>query len=181
MDDKRLVRTSKFLSKVLRHSPEQAGLTLDSGGWVSVADLLAGCARAGVRITPEELREVVEQNDKRRFTFDDTGGRIRANQGHSVEVDLELEPVEPPAVLFHGTAESTVPAILKSGLKKMRRHHVHLSGDEHTARKVGARHGRPVILAVDAAGMRGAGHLFYRSANGVWLVDEVPPAYLKVL
>lgn len=176
-----LVRISKFLSKHLRHEPEALGLTLGPGGWVEVEDLLAGCARHGMRITRAELDEVVANNSKQRFSFDETGTRIRANQGHSVEVDLELQPQEPPAVLYHGTGHRTADAIEKDGLLKMKRHHVHLSGDVPTARAVGARHGKPVIFAVDAARMHAEGHVFYRSDNGVWLVDQVPPGFLSRL
>ena len=181
VNEQRRVKVSKFLSRHLRHAPEDLGLTLQPGGWVEVEDLLAGCQRAGVPLTRGELEEVVGTSDKRRFAFDETGGRIRANQGHSVEVDLQLEPSTPPDVLYHGTAEGTVETILKTGLKRMRRHHVHLSSTTPTAQKVGARHGRPVVLQVDARAMRAAGIPFYRSANGVWLVDEVPPQYLRVL
>jgi putative RNA 2'-phosphotransferase len=181
MDNTRLVKISKYLSKHLRHEPERLGLELAPGGWVAVDDLLAGCARNRFPVTRDELQEVVTRNDKQRFSFDETGSRIRANQGHSTEVDLQLEPAEPPAVLYHGTGAKSVESILRDGLRKMARHHVHLSGDVATATRVGARHGRPVVLAVDAAAMRHAGVLFYRSANGVWLVDEVPPQYLRPL
>jgi len=175
------VRISKFLSKHLRHAPEAIGLTLAPGGWVSVSDLLEACARAGVRLSREQLEEVVRNNSKQRFAFDETGQRIRANQGHSVEVDLELQPVEPPAVLYHGTGHRTEEVIRREGLRKMRRHHVHLSPDVETATRVGARHGRPVVFQVDAARMHADGHLFFRSENGVWLVDEVAPEYLRPL
>lgn len=180
LEDKRLVRLSKYLSKHLRHTPEALGLTLESGGWVPVEALLDACNRRNFRITRDELEEVVARNNKQRFSFDPTRTRIRANQGHSVEVDLQLEPVEPPAVLYHGTASQNVEAIRREGLKRMSRHHVHLSGDMSTALMVGARHGKPVVLDVDAAAMHRAGHEFYRSANGVWLVDHVPPEYLEV-
>jgi putative RNA 2'-phosphotransferase len=181
VDDKQRVRVSKFLSRILRHAPEDAGLTLDTSGWVLVEQLLAGAASAGVRITPEELAEVVRSSDKQRFAFDESGTRIRANQGHSVEVELQLEPAEPPPELFHGTAERNLEAILRDGLRKMARHHVHLSRDTPTALKVGTRHGKPVILVVDAAKMRADGHVFFVSANGVWLVERVPCQYLRVL
>jgi putative RNA 2'-phosphotransferase len=179
MSEAQLVRASKFLSKHLRHEPEALGLKLEPGGWVEVDVLLAGCARKGLRLTRAELDEVVERNSKQRFSFDETGTRIRANQGHSVGVDLELAPVEPPPALYHGTGHRTADAIEREGLRKMARHHVHLSAETDTARTVGARHGRPVIFTVDAAAMRAAGYLFYCSANGVWLVDEVPPEYLR--
>jgi putative RNA 2'-phosphotransferase len=171
-----VVRVSKRLSYVLRHRPDSAGLTLDAAGWADVDQLLAA-----LRLTRAELDEVVARNNKRRFSLDPTGTLIRANQGHSVAVDLQLEPVEPPAVLYHGTGHGAAETITREGLRKMARHHVHLSSDRETARVVGARHGRPVVFAVDAAAMRAAGHLFYRSDNGVWLVDHVPPAYLRRL
>lgn len=179
MEDKRLVKLSKYLSKHLRHTPDALGLTLEPGGWVAVDALLEACNRRNFRMTREELEEVVTRNNKRRFSFDPTCTRIRANQGHSVEVDLQLEPVEPPAVLYHGTGSQNVEAIQRQGLHRMSRHHVHLSGDMSTARNVGARHGKPVVLEVDAAAMHQAGHEFYRSANGVWLVEHVPPEFLK--
>ena len=181
MDDARLVRISKFLSRHLRHEPARLGLTLEVGGWVPVAALLEGCARVGFPLTRAELAEVVARSDKRRFAFDESGARIRANQGHSVPVDLALQPETPPDVLFHGTSEGTADAIRRSGLRKMRRHHVHLSPDVETARRVGARRGRPVVLAVDAAAMARDGAVFYRSANGVWLTDLVPADYLRAV
>ena len=179
MDEKKLVRMSKYLSKHLRHEPERLGLQLEPGGWVAVDDLLRACARNQFPISRAELEEVVTQNSKQRFSFDETGARIRANQGHSVEVDLQLEPTAPPEMLYHGTGHGSVELILAEGLKRMSRHHVHLSADVETARKVGSRHGRPVVLVVDAAAMQRDGYLFYRSDNGVWLADEVPAKYLS--
>ncbi len=176
-----LVRISKMLSKHLRHDPAGLGLELGPGGWVAVDDLLAAYARRGSPISRAVLAEVVAGSDKQRFAFDATGTKIRANQGHSVEVDLQLTAQEPPALLYHGTAEASVAAILREGLRKMSRHHVHLSRDIATAQRVGGRHGRPVVLVVDAAAMRAAGVAFYCSENGVWLVDEVAPAYLRRL
>jgi putative RNA 2'-phosphotransferase len=180
MNDKRRVRLSKFLSKHLRHDPAGIGLSLHDGGWVSVDALLDGCRTAGLPISREELNEVVASSDKQRFAYDETGTRIRANQGHSVAVDLRLEPAEPPTRLFHGTGEGTVPVILREGLRKMGRHHVHLSPDVETATRVGARHGRPAVFVVDAAAVARAGRVFYVSANGVWLTDEVPPEFLHL-
>jgi putative RNA 2'-phosphotransferase len=179
MDAARRTKVSKFLGKYLRHEPGALGLTLASGGWVEVDALLAACAGHQFRVTREELDEVVVTNDKQRFSFDPSGTRIRANQGHSTAVDLQLEPAAPPHVLYHGTAERNVAVIRAEGLLKMARHHVHLSPDVPTATKVGARHGRPVVFAVDAAGMARDGHTFFRSANGVWLVDAVPARYLR--
>ncbi|GAB4239820.1 MAG: RNA 2'-phosphotransferase [Elainellaceae cyanobacterium] len=181
MEQSRLVKISKYLSKHLRHTPEQLGLTLAIGGWVNVDHLLSACTAHQFPVTRAELEEVVATSDKQRFSFDETKTRIRANQGHSVDVDLELQPQIPPDVLYHGTSERSVPAILQSGLLKMSRHHVHLSKDVETARKVGIRHGRPVIFAIAAASMHQAGFMFYCSDNGVWLVDEVPPQYLEVM
>ena len=181
MDDKRRIRLSKFMSLVLRHQPDTAGLTLEPGGWVLIDDLLAGAARAGVRFTRDELNDVVGNCEKQRFALDDTGFRIRANQGHSTEVELLFEPADPPAELYHGTADRNLPMILRDGLSKMARHHVHLSPDTLTATKVGQRHGKPVVLVVDSAKMRADGHTFYCSANGVWLVECVPPEYLRVM
>jgi putative RNA 2'-phosphotransferase len=179
MDNARLVKISKHLSKHLRHRPERLGLTLAPGGWVPVEQLLKACRHHQFPITREELDEVVARNDKRRFSFDETGTLIRANQGHSVPVDLQLEPVLPPAVLYHGTGQTSVQAILREGLRKMNRQHVHLSPDVATALRVGGRHGVPVVFEVDALRMSQTGATFYCSANGVWLVDSVPPDYLR--
>jgi putative RNA 2'-phosphotransferase len=179
MDAKATTRLSKFLSQHLRHQPQAIGLTLQAGGWVEVADLLAACAAHGYPLTRDELEDLVEDNDKQRFAFDESGQRLRAQQGHSVEVDLQLTPAAPPAVLYHGTAPAALPAIRAAGLQKMNRHHVHLTTDEATARRVGLRRGRPVLLAVDAAALHAAGGVFYRSGNGVWLVDNVPPQYVR--
>lgn len=148
---------------------------------MGVAELLAACATHGTPITPEELAALVAGSDKQRFAFDASGARIRAQQGHSVAVDLQLVPAAPPAVLYHGTAPAALPAIRQAGLQKMSRHHVHLSPDEDTARRVGARRGPPVLLAVDAAALHAAGGVFYQSGNGVWLVEHVPPAYMREL
>ena len=180
MNDKQRTRISKFLSKHLRHEPEAIGLTLEVGGWIAVTALLDGCKRAGLPVTRADLDEVVSTNAKQRFAFDETGTRIRANQGHSVEIDLQLEPSKPPDILFHGTSDRFLPGILTDGLKKMDRHHVHLSADVGTAVAVGTRHGKPVVLTVDAAGMARAGHVFYVSANGVWLTDSVPLPFLQL-
>jgi len=181
MEKPQVVKISKFLSKHLRHSPERLNLTLAPGGWVAVDELLAACAAHQFPITRSELEEVVSSNDKQRFSFDETSTHIRANQGHSVAIDLQLEPQTPPEVLYHGTGEKSVPAILQSGLLKMSRHHVHLSSDVETARRVGMRHGRPVIFAIDTLAMQQAGVTFYCSDNGVWLVDHVPPQYLTTI
>lgn len=180
MDEKRRTKISKFLSLVLRHKPETIGLTLEDGGWVTVGELLRACRERGKGFSLEELRETVETNDKRRFSFDESGAKIRANQGHSVDVEIGFEESEPPETLYHGTAERNLDAIFAEGLKKMARHHVHLSSDAETARQVGARYGKPVILRIETAKMRESGFKFYVSANGVWLTDAVPPEFLKV-
>jgi putative RNA 2'-phosphotransferase len=172
------VNISKTLSYWLRHRPDAAGLALDAQGWAATDGVLAAlAAQHGADF--ERLVAVVEGNDKQRFEFSADLERIRARQGHSVEVKLALEPAAPPAVLFHGTVERFLDAILARGLKKMRRHHVHLSGDVETARKVGARRGEPVILAVDAAAMAAEGAVFYVTGNGVWLTDAVPAERIR--
>ena len=177
----RLVKISKYLSKYLRHSPHEIGLTLAPGGWVGIEDLLTTCAKHGFPITRSELDLVVSTDDKQRYSFDVDRVRIRANQGHSTDVDLQLRKETPPAVLFHGTCTRFLDTILSEGLRKMKRHHVHLSIDAETATKVGRRHGNPVVLEVDAAGMVDAGYEFFVSENGVWLTDAVPPKFLKVI
>ncbi len=171
-------RTSKLLSRVLRHTPEDAGLTLGPGGWVEVDALLRGLKRAGHALTRPELESIVAENDKSRFTLSQDGQRIRAAQGHSVPVDLELTPVPPPPTLFHGTARASLDAIFAQGLNPGRRQHVHLSADAVTAERVGARHGKPVVLTVHAHAMHADGHTFWHADNGVWLTTQVPARYL---
>ncbi|WP_327066546.1 RNA 2'-phosphotransferase [Kitasatospora sp. NBC_01250] len=180
MDDKHTVKASKRLSRILRHDPGSVGLTLDEGGWVAIDALLAALARHGNRLGRADLDHIVATSDKQRFGFSEDGRRIRANQGHSVAVDLGLAAAEPPAVLYHGTAGRSLPAIFAEGLRPMSRQDVHLSADVATALKVGARHGSPVVLRVDAAALAAAGHRFRRSDNGVWLTDHVPPTHLTV-
>lgn len=176
--DKRLTRASKFISLVLRHQPEAYGLQLDAHGWALIDDLIAAAARASVPLTREVIDQVVAENDKQRFAISADGAQIRARQGHSISVDLELAPIDPPPLLYHGTADRFVPAIREQGLQRRSRQHVHLSATVETAISVGTRHGRPVVLTVQAGQMHGDGHLFYQSENGVWLVDAVPPQYL---
>ena len=171
---------SKWLSKHLRHSPEKIGLTLEAGGWVRVADLLEAARSNRITLSRAQLEEVVAGNDKQRFAFDSSGKKIRANQGHSVEVDLQLQPQTPPDVLFHGTATANRESILAEGLHPGRRHHVHLSRDLQTAIAVGARHGKPLVFRVDALKMNADGFQFFRSDNGVWLTEEVPPQFLSI-
>ncbi|WP_406287742.1 RNA 2'-phosphotransferase [Embleya sp. NBC_00896] len=175
------VKISKYLSRHLRHQPERLGITLDDAGWVDVDVLLAACDARGFALTRATLDRVVAENDKKRFAFSADGTRIRASQGHTVAVDLDLVEVPPPAVLYHGTNPASVAAILAEGLKPMSRHDVHLSADTETARRVGARRGRPVVFVVRAERMAAAGFVFRRSDNGVWLIPAVPPEYLEPL
>ena len=174
-----MIRISKRLARHLRHDPAAIGLTLAPGGWVGVDELLDALRTHGFAVTREELDEVVETNNKRRYAFDETGTRIRASQGHSVEVDLGLPDATPPEILYHGTVPKFLEAIEREGLRPMKRHAVHLSATIETARTVAARRGKPVILCIDAAAMTAAaGHAFQVSANGVWLTAAVPPEYL---
>lgn len=173
-------RISKFLSLVLRHEPERIGVELDRSGWIDVAKLLERLAAHGIVVTRAELERVVATSDKQRFALSEDGTRIRANQGHSVEVDLQLAPAAPPDVLYHGTVESALAGIRELGLVRGLRHHVHLSAEVETAKRVGARRGRPVVLPVRAGAMAAAGHVFFRSANGVWLVEHVPVEFLEL-
>ena len=173
------IKISKFLSYVLRHRPDEIGLTLDANGWTPIAELITRARSASVDLSEEIIREVVRTSDKQRFALSEDGTRIRANQGHSVEVDLQLEPKQPPEFLFHGTATRFVDAIRAGGLKAMSRQHVHLSPDEQTATKVGQRHGKPVILKIKAGAMWDAGQKFYCSANGVWLVERVEARFIE--
>lgn len=175
------VQLSKFLSFVLRHKPDAIGLALDSQGWAGIDDLISKADAAGTRFKRDDLRRVVETNDKKRFSISDDGLRIRAAQGHSVSVELGLSPQEPPPVLYHGTATRFVESILLQGLTPQSRQQVHLSLDETTARRVGQRHGKPSILLVDARAMHGEGMRFYLADNGVWLTDHVPPRFLQLL
>jgi len=176
--DRSLVKTSKFLSLVLRHDPGHVGITLDDAGWVEVDVLLAAAQRAGVALDRATLERVVAENDKKRFAFSEDGARIRASQGHSVPVDLGLAPQEPPEVLFHGTAIRNLESIRRDGLIPGSRTHVHLSRDEETAVTVGQRHGKPVVLRVAAGEMHRAGHELTVSENGVWLAHAVPAAFI---
>jgi putative RNA 2'-phosphotransferase len=170
---------SKFLSFVLRHEPQAIGLVLDGNGWADVDELIARCRAHGKAITREILEAIVATSPKQRFAFSSDGQKIRASQGHSIDVDLAYAPAQPPARLFHGTVAAALPAIRVEGLKKMQRHHVHLSPDEETARVVAMRRGKPIVLRIAAAEMSAAGHVFYVSANGVWLTESVSPQYIE--
>ncbi len=175
MDD-RLTRLSKTLAYVLRHRPDAVGLELDSAGWVEIPVLLSSMAQAGHAIGEADLDRIVNGSGKKRYEV--RAGRIRAAQGHSVDVDLGLDPTVPPAVLYHGTVSRFVEAIRTEGLRPGERTHVHLSADESTARQVGERRGAPVVLGIDAKRMHEDGHTFLLASNGVWLVEHVPPDYI---
>ncbi len=177
-DPKTLTDFSKFLSFVLRHEPGAIGLTLDRNGWVEIDRLVEQCRSHGTPLSREILEAIVRTSPKQRFTLSNDGQRVRANQGHSIEVDLGYSPAQPPELLFHGTVASSLPSIRSEGLKRMERHHVHLSPDVASAKAVGLRRGEPVVLRIDAAGMHRDGHTFFVSANGVWLTDRVPPDYI---
>lgn len=168
------------MSLVLRHRPEQIGLVLDEEGWADVEELVTKLNLSGAGIDRAFIEMVVRTNDKKRFAFNEDGTRIRASQGHSVGIDLALQPASPPPVLYHGTAEKNREAILTNGISKMERQHVHLSKDKATAMNVGSRHGRPIVFIVHAAAMATAGHVFYLSANEVWLTDFVDPQFITL-
>ena len=170
---------SKFLSLILRHEPEKIGLTMDKQGWAEISDLLVKSAQHNVVFDRDALQAVVDNSDKQRFAISDDGLKIRAQQGHSSkQVDLDFVPQTPPDVLYHGTASRFIASIREHGLQPQTRHHVHLSSDMVTATAVGARHGKVVVLSINAAQMHAAGHEFYLSGNGVWLCQHVPLEYL---
>lgn len=170
---------SKLLSLALRHQPDALGITLDQEGWASVAEVLQKMQQKGMAVDLPRLQEVVDTNDKKRFSFSADGSRIRANQGHSLPVELGLQPVAPPPLLYHGTAIQNLDSIFTEGLQRRTRQHVHLSEDSETAHKVGSRHGKAVVLLVQSGKMHAAGNLFYYSANGVWLTEAVPATYIE--
>lgn len=180
MQPHQLKPISKSLSYVLRHRPDSVGLELDEGGWIVVAALLDAFWKSGKQLSEEILKEVVAKNDKQRFEFSDDGLRIRARQGHSVEVELGYEPAVPPEVLYHGTATRNLESIFEQGLLKGRRHHVHLSTNRETMLRVAMRHGKPTLLAIQSGQMHQAGHEFFVTGNNVWLTEHVPPAFISV-
>jgi putative RNA 2'-phosphotransferase len=175
MTEQQCTKISKRLSYILRHAPESVGLVLDENGWADVHDLVS---KFGDPLSIDDLNEVVETNEKKRFAFNDDLTKIRASQGHSIEIDLAYQPTTPPDFLFHGTATRFLESIKKDGLLKGSRHHVHLSLDEVTARKVGSRHGSPVILTLKSKEMYEAGYVFYVSENDVWLTEHVPIRFI---
>ncbi|MEM7474252.1 MAG: RNA 2'-phosphotransferase [Planctomycetota bacterium] len=180
MLEKQIKKTSKFLSLVLRHQPETIGITLDEAGWTDVEELLGKLKEAGRECSLQELQTVVSENDKQRFQFSEDGTRIRATQGHSVEVELGYEEAIPPDILLHGTPEKYVEVILREGLNKQHRHAVHMHCDTSVATSVGQRRGKPVLLAIDAKAMSEAGYKFFVTPNKVWLTDYVPPEFLSI-
>ena len=173
--EKTLTQKSKFLSLILRHRPEVIGLTLDLNGWANVQDLIS----LAPEFTLDSLKEIVETCEKKRYTLDLENMKIRANQGHSIDVDLQLEAIQPPEFLFHGTANHFLPSILTNGLKKQARHHVHMTENKDMALKTGRRHGSGVVLVISSGEMFQKGMLFYKSANNVWLTDFVPPNFIE--
>ena len=179
MTDQENKHLSKKLSYILRHHPDSIGLVLDKNGWANVEELLEKLNASGTSVNLENLREVVSTNAKQRFSFDEGVNRIRANQGHSINIALGLASVKPPSILYHGTATVNREAILSQGLTRQQRQHVHLSADISTAIQVGQRHGKPFIFEVDTKAMHAAGFTFFRSENNVWLTDHVPPQFLS--
>ncbi|WP_103866147.1 MULTISPECIES: RNA 2'-phosphotransferase [Aquimarina] len=169
---------SKFLSLILRHNPDKIGLQLDQNGWANVDELLIKVKKHQPQLDRDILQEIVDTNDKKRFAFNDDQSKIRANQGHSITVDLEYKPIKPPGYLYHGTVAKFMPAIKQQGLLKMNRHHVHLSEELETATKVGSRRGKPIILTIRSGEMYAQGIEFFQSENGVWLTDTVLPEYI---
>ena len=174
------VKLGRFLSLVLRHNPGAAGIALDEHGWADVKELLAGVNRTGRKMDMDTLERIVRDNNKKRYSFNEDHTKIRANQGHSIQVDVELTETEPPQYLYHGTASRFLPSIHAEGIRRMSRQHVHLSGDFETAMAVGRRHGVPVVITIDAQAMARDGVKFYRSENGVWLCEHVEPKYFQI-
>jgi putative RNA 2'-phosphotransferase len=172
------IRISKFLSLVLRHEPQTINIVLDANGWVDVDELIQKVNKKGIHLDLESLQQVVANNDKKRFAFNEDRSRIRASQGHSVDVELGYEAKQPPEFLYHGTAIQNLDSIRQKGLLKGSRHHVHLSQEPETATKVGSRHGKPVVLTVQSGEMHRAGIAFFQSANGVWLTDTVGASFI---
>lgn len=172
-------RMGKFISLILRHNPQKIGLDLDANGWANVDELISKSAKHKVKFTREELEEIVATNDKKRYSFNEDSTKIRANQGHSIPVDLEFKPITPPPFLYHGTPEKFVATIKEEGLKPMNRQYVHLSADKETATTVGSRRGKPYIFTILAEMMNRDEILFYQAANGVWLTDYVDPKYFS--
>lgn len=181
MDNQDLIRHSKFLSLVLRHRPQLIGIELDANGWVDIEELIQKMTAKGRIIDRPTLELVVEKDNKKRYAIDFSQNKIRANQGHSVSIDLGYQPSTPPKILFHGTAKRFLNGIFLNGLQKKSRHHVHLSADLETATKVGQRHGKLVVLRINSLQMNDQGMDFFVTENGVWLTDHVPAEFLEVV
>ncbi len=179
ISEKQITYISKFLSLVLRHKPETIGIELDQNGWADVDTLLKYSNSYGIKFDKEILKHIVETNSKKRFAFNETFDRIRASQGHSIEIELGYTSQKPPVILYHGTSEKSVQSILDTGLEKQSRQQVHLSADIETAIKVGQRHGKTFVFRVLAEQMYKDKFEFFYSANGVWLTDTVPTKYLE--
>ncbi len=173
------VKLSKFLSYVLRHRPDEFGVSLDRSGWAEVSQVLGACRERGHPATFADLERVLAENDKQRFELDESRTKIRARQGHSAEVELGYAAAPPPEHLYHGTVARFLPSIREHGLHKAERHHVHLSESEAVARSVGERRGQPLVLVVEAGAMARSGHVFHRTENGVWLTEHVPAAFIR--
>ena len=178
---KQHIKISKFLSLILRHKPDVIGLELDKNGWASIDDIICRSTANGMNLERQVIQDVVSTNDKKRFSISSDGNMIRANQGHSINVDLDLSPIKPPSILYHGTATRFLESIFNKGLYPTDRNHVHLSSDYETAIDVGKRHGKPVILKVESGSMYSDNHVFYMSKNGVWLIKHVPTKYLNII
>lgn len=179
MSEQQNKKISKFLSLVLRHKPETINLVLDENGWANVDELITKSTNDFQGFTFEELDEIVQTNDKKRFIFNEDKTKIRANQGHSIDIDLAFKPQQPPDFLYHGTAQNNLDSILEKGIEKRNRQHVHLSLDNEIASKVGMRHGKPIVLTIKTGKMFEDGILFYLSENNVWLTDFVDAKYIK--
>ena len=179
MNEKQQKQIGKFISLILRHEPQKIGLTLDDAGWANVNELLSGLKSKNHEISFDQLKQLVASNDKQRYSFNEDQTRIRANQGHSLNLDLQLEAQEPPEMLYHGTATRFLDSINEKGLIKGSRHHVHLSSNESTAQQVGSRHGKPVVLKIASGEMYKDGYVFYCSENLVWLTDKVPTEFIS--
>lgn len=169
---------SKFISYILRHNPSAVGIELDAHGWADVNALIEGVCKTGRFLNMQMLEEIVKNDNKQRFSFNDDRTKIRANQGHSIEVDVEMKVCPPPDILYHGTAEKYIESIRENGILKGNRNYVHLSKDKETAIKVGARHGKAIVLKIDTRQMYADGYIFLLSANGVWQTEQVPIKYV---
>ncbi|NRT36070.1 putative RNA 2'-phosphotransferase [Clostridium beijerinckii] len=174
------MRISKFISLILRHKPEEIGLTLDEYGYINTSDLINGLNKKGHKVTISDIERIVAEDGKQRYSFDNDKTKIKANQGHSIKVNLELQAVEPPEVLYHGTATRFMDSICREGIKKQSRQYVHLSADIETATKVGKRHGELVIFKISSEQMNKDGYKFFLSENKVWLTDYVPAKYFEI-